>query len=349
MDNTINRTTALLLFVLFTSAGHAQSKAWPFPIATAETRELAREHILEGVIEAVDRSTVSAQTSGRVQEILFDVNDVVPAGAPIIRLRDTDQRASLARAEAGLREAQARRDEAQSEYQRIKGIFSRKLVSKADMDAATAALDAAQARLEAAQAEVTGAREELDNTVVKAPYGGVVLERHVSLGESVQPGQPLMSGFSLKRLRVVATVPQRLLETIRQYSEARVLLDDQRSIAAEQLTFFPYADPASHVFKVRVDLPANIKGLYPGMSVKTAFVAGRVERLLTPRKAVVQRGEVSGIYVLHDDRVSLRQIRPGKSVDTDWLEVLAGLEAGEQVALDPIAAGIYLKEQQPRR
>lgn len=318
----------------------------PFAVATAETRRLPREQILEGVTEAVNRSTVSAQTAGRVQEILFDVNDVVPQGAVIIRLRDTEQRASLTRAEAGVREADARFNEAQAEYNRVKGIFARSLVAKADMDAATAALDAARARLEAAQAAVASAREELDNTVIKAPYGGVVLERHVSLGESVQPGQALMTGFSLDDLRVVTGVPQRSIEVVRQHSQAHVLLDDGRRMAATRLTFFPYADPTSNVFKVRVYLPRDTPGLYPGMFVKTAFAIGSVQRLLVPSQAVVHRGEVSAVYVVADHRVSLRQIRIGDAADDGRVEVLAGLEAGEQVALDPIAAGIYLKERQ---
>lgn len=321
----------------------------PFSTTTAELHTLPREHILEGVTEAVNRSTVSAQTAGRVQEILFDVNEVVAQGATIIRLRDADQRANLASAKANAQEAQARFDEAQAEYRRVKGIFDRKLVAKAEMDAATASLEATKARLEAARAVVIGAREELDNTVIKAPYGGVVLERHVSIGESVQPGQPLMTGFSLDELRVVTGVPQRAIETVRQQGKARVIVDAKRSIAAERLTFFPYADPASNVFKVRVYLPKNTPGLYPGMFVKTAFAVGSTESLLVPNQAVVHRGEVSAVYVVAEDRVSLRQVRIGQRVDDDQLEILAGLEAGEQIALEPIAAGIYLKEQQARQ
>jgi RND family efflux transporter MFP subunit len=338
----------IALFFLGSSAILADgwSAELPFAVATVESRTLPSEHILEGVTEAVNRSTVSAQTAGRIQEILFDVNDVVTQGATIIRLRDAEQRAGLARVEAGTREAEARFNEAQAEYQRVKGIYARNLVAKAEMDAATAALDAARARLEAARAEVARAREELDNTVIKAPYGGVVLERHVSIGESVQPGQPLMTGFSLEELRVVTGVPQRAIEVVRRHGQARVLLDDERAVAAEKLTFFPYADPASNVFRVRVYLPRNTPGLYPGMFVKTAFLVGNAERLLVPRQTVVHRGEVSAVYVVDGDRVSLRQVRIGRGVDGGQLTALAGLEAGEQVALDPVAAGIYLKERQ---
>ena len=118
-----------------------------------------------------------------------------------------------------------------------------------------------------------------------------------------------------------------------------------KSIAATKLTFFPYADPQSNVFKVRVYLPLKTEGLYPGMFVKTAFRIGEEIRLTVPQQALVQRGEVSAVYVVKDDRISLRQVRPGR-IEGDRIEILAGLEPDEQVALDPIQAGIYLKQQQ---
>jgi RND family efflux transporter MFP subunit len=216
------------------------------------------------------------------------------------------------------------------------------------MDAATAAFDAAKARMEAAQAGVAQARESLGYTTINAPYSGIVLERHVRLGETVQPGKPLMTGFSLDELRVVVNVPQRLIVPVRQHPQARVLPPNGGiGIPAAKLTFFPYADPQSNVFKVRVYLPKKTEGLYPGMFVKTALRIGEDRRLTVPRQALVQRGEVSGVYVVGDDRVSLRQVRPGRT-EGEAVEILAGLEPGERVALDPIRAGVYLKDQPPR-
>ncbi|HRZ04748.1 MAG TPA: efflux RND transporter periplasmic adaptor subunit [Candidatus Competibacteraceae bacterium] len=333
-----------LLLVLYSLLAAAEL---PFPVAAVQQQTLPDEQVLDGVIEAVNKSTVSAQTAGQVEEIMVDVNDVVAQGAPIVRIRNIEQRAGLEQAQASLREAQARFIEAEAEYQRIHSVYERQLVAKAQMDSATAAFNAAKARLEAAQAGVAQARESLGYTVINAPYSGIVLERHVELGESVQPGKPLMTGFSLDALRVVVNVPQRLIGPVRQYSQARVLPPNGGpGIAAEKLTFFPYADPQSNVFKIRVDLPKKTQGLYPGMFVKTAFRVGEDQRLTVPRSALVQRGEVSAVYVVKDRQVSLRQVRPGR-VEGDPVEILAGLDAGEQVALDPIQAGVYLKEQRP--
>jgi RND family efflux transporter MFP subunit len=315
----------------------------PFPVAEAQQQTLPDEQVLDGVVEAVNKSTVSAQTAGRIEEIMVDVNDFVPQGSPIVRIRNVEQRAGLEQAQASLREAQARFVEAEAEYQRIRGVYEKQLVSKAQMDAVTATLNAAKARLEAAQAGVAQARESLGYATINAPYSGIVLERHVELGESVQPGKPLMTGFSLDELRVIVNVPQRLIGPVRQYAQARVLPpNDGPAIAAEKLIFFPYADPQSNVFKVRVYLPKKTEGLYPGMFVKTAFRVGEDQRLTVPRSALAQRGEVSAVYVVKDHQVNLRQVRPGR-IEGDHVEILAGLDAGETVALDPIQAGVYLK------
>ena len=338
----------LLLWCLFAVAPMLLAAELPFPVATAQLQARPNEQILDGVIEAVHQSTVSAQTAGRVEEIMVDVNDMVPQGAPIVRIRNIEQRAGLEQAQASLREAEARYLEAQAEYNRMRGIYEKQLVSKAQMDAATAGFNAAKAKLDAAQAGVSQAKESLGYTTITAPYSGIVLERHVQLGETVQPGKPLMTGFSLDELRVVANVPQRLIAPVRQYQQARVLPPNGgQSIAATKLIFFPYADPQSNVFKVRVYLPKKTEGIYPGMFVKIAFRVGEEQRLTVPRQALTQRGEVSGVYVVQDGRVSLRQVRPGR-IEGDTVEILAGLEPGESVALDPIQAGVYLKEQQQR-
>lgn len=319
--------------------------AAPLAVAEAQLHTFPEQQILDGVVEAVHKSTVSAQTAGRVEQIMVDVNDIVPKGAPIVRIRNVEQRAGLEQAQASLREAEARFIEAEADYKRIANIYERQLLPKAQLDASAATLQAAKARLEAAQAGVAQAKESLGYTTINAPYAGIVLERHVELGESVQPGKPLMTGFSLDELRVVVNVPQRLINVVREYNRAQVLSPHGNApIQAQKLIFFPYADPQSNVFKVRVYLPKT-KGLYPGMFVKTAVQIGERQRLMIPNSAVVQRGEVSAVYVVQNDRVQLRQVRPGRISGAEAeVEILSGLEAGEMVALEPIQAGIYLKE-----
>ena len=315
--------------------------------ATFETLELApktshRERVWDGVVQAVNQATMSAQTAGRVVELPFDVNDYVAAGSVIVRFTDVEQQSARRQAEAGLRAAEANEREARLAFDRAKEMLDKKLVAKAAYDQALARRDAAVAALEAARAALREASEQVDYTVVRAPYSGILTERHVQVGETVRPGQPLLSGLSLARLRVEVDVPQTDIAAIRARKQAAILLDDGRRIEAAELIIFPYADPTTHSFRVRLELPEAETGLNPGMTVKTAFALDDAERLLIPQGAIVQRGELSAVYAVDaQGRVMLRQIRTGHRLG-DEVEVLAGLHAGDRIALDPLAALAHL-------
>lgn len=327
------------------------SSEFPFEVVTAERREVINEQVFDAVIEAVHQSTVSAETSGRVIEINYDIDDYVPKGAILLRLTDTKQRADLKQAIAAEEEAKARHREAKARFERVQGLFTKKLVSKQELDQAAADLKAAAARWQLAKAGVEKAREELQETVVRAPYSGVVVERHVELGEAASPGQPLMTGLSLENLRAVSALPQSLIEAVRTYGQASVIVSSPGNgrIPAEKLTLTPYADPYTHTFRVRIRLPHGDHGLYPGIFVKVAFVTGKEQRLLIPAKAVAYRSEVRGVYVVDQQgHVSLRQVRVGRTRG-EHVEVLAGLSPGERIALDPVRAAVYLKEAARRQ
>jgi RND family efflux transporter MFP subunit len=306
------------------------------------------ERSVDGTVEAVNQATVAAQTSGRVAEILYDVNDIVPAGAVIIRLKGTEQRAGLQGAEAALTEAKARNIEAATSYQRISDLFQRRVVSKAQFDQATANRDAAAARLAAAEAGLTTAREGVGYTEIRAPYGGVVTKRLVEVGETVGPGTPLMTGLSLRDLRVETTIPQSIVMQVRTLKQAAVYVGDQR-IAATKITIFPEVATPSSTFRARLDLPPGAIDLAPGMYVKVGLVIGEADRILVPVSAVIERSEVTGVYVIDSrGQVSLRYVRPGHRFG-DQLEILSGLVAGERIALDPIGASARVAPAESRQ
>jgi membrane fusion protein, multidrug efflux system len=300
------------------------------------------ERRLAGTTEAVNQGTVAAQTSGRVETIFYDVNDFVPAGAVIMRLRSTEQRAGLAQAEALLKEAAARDAEAQSRYQRIADMYERKVVPKASLDEATANRDSAVARLSAARAALDSAREGVAYTEVRAPYAGVVTRRLVEVGETVSPGTPLMSGLSLQYLRVSVDVPQSILEEVRRIKKAVVYVDGRR-IEATKVTVFAEGSTPSNTFRARLDLPENAADLYPGMFVKAGFVTGEADRLLVLATSLLERSEVTAVYVVDSHgRPTMRQVRVGDAFGKN-VEILSGLEPGERVALDPLAAAKVLQ------
>jgi RND family efflux transporter MFP subunit len=327
---------ALLLFAA------AQAEDLPFETATVELDETPRERMLDGTVEAVNQATMSAQTAGRVAEVFFDVDDYVQPGMPIVRFTDVEQQSALRQAQAALAEARARQNQADGEFRRVSGLFEAESASKREYDQALAARDAAKARVEAAGSSVDAAEQQLEYTLVRAPYAGIVTERHVETGEAVGVGQPLISGLSLEVLRVIVDLPQQVAAKVREYRKAYVLTDEGR-IEATEVTIFPYAHSASKTFRVRLELPEGQFSLYPGMFVKVAFVTGESRRLLVPTTALLRRSEVTGVYVVDDEQqVRLRQVRVGGTFD-HRTEILAGLEEGERVAVDPVAAGIYLK------
>ena len=338
----LSRTLLLLSFLLPLPVG-AQAE-----LATAEVRQVVVPRVfrLDGVVEAVHQSTISAQTSGQVEAIYYDVDDLVEKGALLVKLKDTEQQAALRRAEAELRAAQAVLKDAQSSFKRIKDLYDRGLVAKSELDSAQASLKTAKAKLDAAQAALHQAREQLSYTRVKAPYTGIVTERHVQVGEVASPGTPLMSGISLEKLRVSVDVPQSLIIPIRKQRKAGVELPDGRWIEVTDLTVFPFADPASNTFKVRLMLPPELENLFPGMLVKSAFETGRMPALVVPAEAVAYRSEVTAVYVVDEEgRVRFRHIRLGGTLGEEYSIVLAGLQVGDRVALDPVKAGVELKKQ----
>jgi RND family efflux transporter MFP subunit len=193
-----------------------------------------------------------------------------------------------------------------------------------------------------ARAGAGQAQTERSFATIAAPYSGVVSARHVEVGEMATPGKPLMTGFDPGTLRVTATVPQAQVTAIQSGARARIEVPSTgKWVDATQLTVIPQADPRTHTTQVRLGLPADVRGIYPGIYARAHFVTGRASALLVPRAAVLQRSEVTAVYVLPDSGPPrLRQIRLGSAGDEHSVEVLAGLRTGERVALEPVKAGM---------
>ncbi|HEY5604059.1 MAG TPA: efflux RND transporter periplasmic adaptor subunit [Gammaproteobacteria bacterium] len=319
----------------------------PFDLHTANYQTYPKYQTFDGAIEAIRRATVSSETSGRISEINFDVDDFVEQGKVLVRITDAATRARLSGVEANVSETEAQYNIALSEFTRIKEVFARQLVSQSAYDQAEAELKAAAQRRSAAQAAVKEVLEQLKYTVVKAPYSGIVAERHVELGEMAKVGQPLFTGFSLNALRAVTHVPQSIVNQIRSATQATILIaaDGQEALHSSMITVYPEADPVTHAYKVRIKLPSVPKGINPGYMVKIQFTTGEEQKMRIPRQAIVQRSELQAVYVLKDRQIALRQIRLGRENTDNTVDILAGLEPGDTIALDPVRAGVYLKEQ----
>lgn len=317
--------------------------ALPFATERVVARMVPDELMLDGTIEAVNMATVTAKTSGTVVEINFDVNDFVKEGTVLLRFQGKVNEAGLLRAKAGLAGASANLVRAEREYKRLQTLFDKKMVTAAQMDEAKASLEAAKSGVDADQAQVTTADEGVSDTIVRAPYSGYVVKRFIQLGETANVGTPLFTGMSLDALRVQTTVPQSWMPQVRRHNQADIVLDNNKRIAAKSLLFFPYADEKNHQFTVRVQLPANTEGVFPGTLVKTAFKVGEVSRLMLPAAALVRRGELTAVYVVDGGTVTLQPVLAGNLRGDGLIEMISGLRAGDEVALDPVRAGQYLQ------
>jgi len=338
---------ALSLLVLLAACGEpappaSAPKTSGLSAALVEMREVDLDYSAEAVVEAVRQSTVSAQIAGRIVELRFDVGDAVKKGEVIARIdgRVVDQAAAASAAQ--VLEAQALLANARAQFERSKQLAAQNFISAAGLERAEADYKAAQARVSSMIAGAGQAATERSFATIVAPYSGVVSARHVELGEMAAPGKPVMTGFDPSSLRVVANLPQTQLAAIQAVGKAWVEVPALgKRIEAKQIVVVPSADPRTHTTRVRLELPADVSGIYPGVFARAHFSTGRVTRLLVPRAAVIRRSEVTAVYVIDEQSAPrLRQVRLGAAGDAEGVEVLSGLKPGERVALEPVKAGI---------
>ena len=330
---------AFAIATLLAASGLAAQELSSAPV---ELRSIELTYSAEAVVEAVRQSTVSAQIQGRIVDIRFDVGDRVEQGEVIVRIdeRQVGQAAAASAAQVG--EAQAALANARAQYERTRQLLAQKFISRAALDRAEAEYRAAQARVTALLAGAAAAQTERSFATIVAPYSGVVSARHVELGEMAVPGKPLMTGFDPSTLRVVASVPATRIGAVRAIGRARIEVPSLGSwLEVKSMTVVPTADPRTQTTQVRLDLPEDVRGIFPGVYARAHFVTGTAPRLLVPRAAVFHRSELTAVYVLRPDgRPQLRQIRLGAAGDEVAIEVLAGVRPGERVALEPVKAGM---------
>jgi RND family efflux transporter MFP subunit len=339
--------TALTGFALVTvlAAPALAADAPALQTVTVQYREVDQTYAAEGVVEAVKQSTVAAQIAGRVVAVNFDVGDRVKKGQVIVRIDATEVNQAYAASQAQVAQADATLRNAKAQYERTQRLVEQKFMSAAAMDKAQADFQAAKAQLAAAEAGGGQAAATRSYANVVAPYSGVVSARHVELGEMAVPGKPLMTGFDPGELRVTASMPQQQLDAVRKLARASVEFPAlNKRVQASRMAILPAADALTHTTQVRLDLPAGIEGLYPGMFARAHFAVGKVKKLLVPASAVAMRSEVAGAYVVAESgEIRFRQLRLGEREGGEEVEVLAGLAPGEKLALDPIAALAALK------
>ncbi|MBS0292938.1 MAG: efflux RND transporter periplasmic adaptor subunit [Proteobacteria bacterium] len=333
-----------LLPVLATLAGlPGVQAAEPAPLDYYAVRSAqAGWHSSDAKVEAVRDTQLSAQVAGAIIALPVRAGDHVSAGQELLRIDARMASQGAAASQAQVTAAQASLQVAGKEYERQKQLFAKRYISQAALDAAEAQWRAAQAQVQALQAQAGVATTQSGLHVLKAPYAGVVASVPVALGDMAMPGRPLLSVYDPAQLRVAASITQPQAQQLGRAAGVQVEVAGQRlDIAAAQIRLLPTADPLSHTVTVRVALPPNLPGALPGAFARLWWQGGAQDagqRLLVPAKAVVRRAEMTGVYVRGaNGRPQLRQVRLGPP-QGEMVEVLSGLDAGDQVAQSPQAA-----------
>ncbi len=301
-------------------------------------------YVSDGVVEAVRQSVLGAQVAGRITDLRVKAGDPVKPGQVLARIDERAAAQQVAASEAQVRAAQAQLEAAQREYARSERLYSKKYISQAAMDQAEAQFKATQAQVRSLVAQAGLASTQTSFHVIQAPYAGVIAEVSVELGDMATPGKPLLRMYDPSALRVVADIPESAARTLTPGKTARIELpaapEALHSIDAASITVLPTADPNSHTVQVRLALAPRISGLTPGLfaRVHLPVVPSAEGRLTIPAQAVITRTELNAVYVVDSaGNAQLRQVRLGRAAG-GRVEVLAGLAAGERVALDPVAA-----------
>jgi RND family efflux transporter MFP subunit len=278
-----------------------------------------------------------------VVAIKVRAGDAVKAGQLLVELDPRAAADQVRASEAQAAAAQAQLEAAKKDYERQQRLHAQKYISQAAMDQAESQYraSAAQARATLAQAGIATTQATFSRLV--APYAGIVATVSVEQGDLASPGVALLTMYDPTELRVVATVPEsfalQLASGRPATVEARTATGAARPIDVGTVQLLPTADPTTHTRLVRIPLPPAT-GLAPGAFVRASLpiTGDGGTRLSVPASAVVRRAGFDAVYVVDAaGRAQLRQVRVGRQQGSD-IEVLAGVSAGDRVALDPRSA-----------
>ena len=319
-----------------------------------------------GYVTARRQATVSAKITGKVTEVLIEEGQRVAEGAVLARLDDTEVKAQLTLARAQLAAARSQEGEiraqlaqAERDHARQQELHTRQLVAAQALDAALAQRDMLRARLanHVEQVRVAGesvsvAQVQLDNTVIRAPFSGVVIAKSAQPGEMISP---ISAGGGFTRTGIGTIVDMDSLEvqvdvnesfinrvTAEQPVEATLNAYPEWKIPGSVIAIIPTADRSKATVKVRVAIKPKDARIVPDMGVRVAFLTtqpatGRPAAppaVLVPADAVRGEGANAVVFVHAGDRVERRGVTLGQAVGAER-EIASGLRAGERVVVAP--------------
>jgi HlyD family secretion protein len=359
----------LLLLALLAGLGFWFKRPGALPVHTVLVREAVGNGIertvlnASGYVTARRQATVSSKITGKVTEVLVEEGMHVQEGQVLARLDDTNVKTSLRLVEAqltsatnALAETRVRIKEADQELQRQVGLIKNKIATQADYDHADAAHQALKARLEQQQSEVIVAekqvaywQQQMDDTIIRAPFTGIVTSKNAQPGEMISPisagGGFTRTGIctivDMESLEIEIDVNESYINRVRAGQAVEATLDaySEWKIPCKVIAIIPTADRQKSTVKVRVGIDKLDPRILPEMSVKVAFrevggsgpVAART--VVLPKSAVQQQDGRSVVLVVQNGRAERRAVTVA-STRLDEVIVNAGVAAGERVIVE---------------
>jgi len=303
-----------------------------------------------GTVRAAQTSDLASQMMGNIVEIRAHEGDQVHRGQVLAVIDDSQPRAVADRAIAADLAAQQQLVAADSDLvlaestlRRCQYLYEEKVVSQQEFDevnarhqAALARRDIAQAGQEQARAVLNEARTSLGYSRIRAPFAGVVTHKKADSGTLASPGMPIFTVEDTRRYRLEVAINESDMRYARTGGQVSIAIEvlQNAELKGKVVEIVPAADPASRAFLVRIELPADTR-LRSGLFGRAQFSRGEQPVLLIPRSAVVERGQLQGVFVLDQNKVaSLRYVTLGKPSGSE-IEVLSGLQGGERFVGNP--------------
>lgn len=283
-----------------------------------------------GSIEPVHRSAVAAKILAKVLEVNVTAGQLVTAGEVLVRLSDDDLRSRLQQAQAALDSAQARLAQSRSDYQRASQLIQGNAISRAEFESLATAVRTSEAEVERASRAIDESKVFLDYATISAPFDGIVVDKQVQAGDTVTPGQTLLTIYDPNHMQLVANVRESLAMKLKVGQEVAAKLESlDHQCMATVSEVVPQADIGSRSFQVKVSGPCP-PGIYSGMFGRILLPLEEEQIVVIPAASVRRVGQLTFVDCVVEDQLSRRHVQIGRVLESD-VEVLAGLQPGERV------------------